>query len=215
MPFASVPRERSRTPVHWVKPSLVCECNFAEWTDERIVRQASFVSLRNDKPARQIVRETPREGADVQPNPTGRSADTTAKPGAARKRTAKQDAAGNSAASKVAASKAETSEAATSKAAASKAETSGTATPKAAASKTEPARASRGKKTTEPTSRHRSPACGSLTQTASSTNRPAPARSIVQYYESVADWTPPHLKDRPVAGARPGGHRRRAVFPEA
>ncbi|WP_144153691.1 DNA ligase D [Paraburkholderia sp. BCC1885] len=66
MPFATAPRERSRTPVHWVKPELVCECNFAEWTDERIVRQASFISLRSDKPARQIVRETPREGADVQ-----------------------------------------------------------------------------------------------------------------------------------------------------
>ena len=90
MPFASAPRERSRTPVHWVKPLLVCECNFAEWTDERIVRQASFVSLRDDKPARQIVRETPREGADVQPNPTERSAATTANPSATRKRAPKQ-----------------------------------------------------------------------------------------------------------------------------
>ena len=90
MPFASAPRERSRTPVHWVKPSLVCECNFAEWTNERIVRQASFVSLRDDKPARQIVRETPREGADVQPNPTERSAATTANPSATRKRAPKQ-----------------------------------------------------------------------------------------------------------------------------
>ncbi|SAK95315.1 ATP dependent DNA ligase [Caballeronia fortuita] len=59
MPFASEPRERSRTPVHWVRPELVAECNFAEWTKERIVRQASFVSLRDDKPARQIVKEEP------------------------------------------------------------------------------------------------------------------------------------------------------------
>ncbi|MDR5878165.1 DNA ligase D [Caballeronia sp. LZ032] len=59
MPFASEPQERSRTPVHWVKPELVAECNFAEWTKERIVRQASFVSLRDDKPARQIVKEEP------------------------------------------------------------------------------------------------------------------------------------------------------------
>ncbi|CAB3713381.1 DNA ligase [Paraburkholderia sediminicola] len=66
MPFASTPRERSRTPLHWVEPVLVCECNFAEWTSEGIVRQASFVSLRSDKPARQIVREAPRKGADVQ-----------------------------------------------------------------------------------------------------------------------------------------------------
>jgi bifunctional non-homologous end joining protein LigD len=66
MPFASAPRERSRTPVHWVKPELVAECNFAEWTSERIVRQASFVSLRRDKPARQIVKEAPRKGAEVE-----------------------------------------------------------------------------------------------------------------------------------------------------
>jgi bifunctional non-homologous end joining protein LigD len=66
MPFAAEPRERSRTPVHWVKPELACECNFAEWTSEHIVRQASFVSLRSDKPARQIVQEAPRQGADVQ-----------------------------------------------------------------------------------------------------------------------------------------------------
>ena len=32
-------------------PELVAECNFAEWTSERILRQASFVSLRRDKPA--------------------------------------------------------------------------------------------------------------------------------------------------------------------
>ncbi len=60
MPFASEPQERSRTKVHWVKPQLVAECNFAEWTKERIVRQASFVSLRDDKPARQIVKEEPK-----------------------------------------------------------------------------------------------------------------------------------------------------------
>jgi bifunctional non-homologous end joining protein LigD len=66
MPFAAAPRERSRTPVHWVKPVLVAECNFAEWTSDGIVRQASFVSLRNDKPARQIVKEAPPKGADMQ-----------------------------------------------------------------------------------------------------------------------------------------------------
>ncbi|WP_233809784.1 DNA ligase D [Paraburkholderia sp. HP33-1] len=59
MPFADVPRERSRTPVHWVKPELVAECNFAQWTSDGIVRQASFIGLRHDKPAREIVKEAP------------------------------------------------------------------------------------------------------------------------------------------------------------
>ena len=87
MPFASTPRERSRTPVHWVEPVLVCECNFAEWTSEGIVRQASFVSLRNDNPARQIVREASRKGADVQEQ-TDTASDTVAKKRATKKNAA-------------------------------------------------------------------------------------------------------------------------------
>lgn len=67
MPFASHPVERSRTPVHWVAPDLVAECEFAEWTQERIVRQASFISLRTDKPAKQIVRESPKPPAQTAP----------------------------------------------------------------------------------------------------------------------------------------------------
>jgi bifunctional non-homologous end joining protein LigD len=65
MPFAEMPRERSRTRVHWVKPELVAECNFSEWTSERIVRQASFISLRQDKPADEVAQETPRKGDQV------------------------------------------------------------------------------------------------------------------------------------------------------
>ena len=59
-PFDPPPRERSRTRVHWVEPTLVAECEFAEWTSDGIVRQAAFIALREDKPARQIVREVPR-----------------------------------------------------------------------------------------------------------------------------------------------------------
>ncbi|RDU97577.1 DNA ligase D [Trinickia dinghuensis] len=56
-PFAEAASERSRTKVHWVRPDVIAECNFAEWTSEGIVRQASFISLRGDKPAREIVHE--------------------------------------------------------------------------------------------------------------------------------------------------------------
>lgn len=58
-PFAHPPRERGE--IHWLKPELVCECNFAEWTDDGSVRQASFLALRSDKPAKAIVREIPKE----------------------------------------------------------------------------------------------------------------------------------------------------------
>ncbi|HSC83507.1 MAG TPA: DNA ligase D, partial [Pseudomonas sp.] len=46
--------------VSWVEPQLVGEVAFAEWTREGLVRQASFIALRSDKPAAQIIREQPR-----------------------------------------------------------------------------------------------------------------------------------------------------------
>jgi bifunctional non-homologous end joining protein LigD len=95
MPFASAPRERSRTAVHWVKPELVCECNFAEWTDERIVRQASFISLRHDKPARQIVKETPGEGVDMQHHSTDASQASPVKSRPAKRDLAKEKPSAN------------------------------------------------------------------------------------------------------------------------
>ncbi|MEA3170685.1 DNA ligase D [Pseudomonas fluorescens] len=51
--------------VHWVEPSLVGEVNFTEWTREGVVRQASFVALRTDKPVTQITRELPRSAKSV------------------------------------------------------------------------------------------------------------------------------------------------------
>lgn len=42
---------------HWVKPVLVAEVTFAEWTPEGQVRHASFVALRSDKAPTEIRRE--------------------------------------------------------------------------------------------------------------------------------------------------------------
>jgi bifunctional non-homologous end joining protein LigD len=107
MPFAAAPRERSRTPVHWVEPVLVAECNFAEWTSDGIVRQASFVSLRDDKPARQIVKETFRQGADVQQQ-TDNGSDA-----APKKRAVSKTAASKTTASKTTTAKTATAKTAT------------------------------------------------------------------------------------------------------
>lgn len=41
----------------WVRPELVAEVEFTEWTDEGLLRHPSFQGLREDKPAKQIVRE--------------------------------------------------------------------------------------------------------------------------------------------------------------
>ncbi len=42
----------------WVRPELLAEVEFRAWTDGGILRQASFQGLREDKPAKNIVKET-------------------------------------------------------------------------------------------------------------------------------------------------------------
>ncbi len=57
---------------HWVKPKLIAEVSFAEWTSSGSVRHAVFQGLRDDKPAKAITRETPKhveEGVDKRTEP--------------------------------------------------------------------------------------------------------------------------------------------------
>ncbi len=51
---------------HWVKPTLVAEVSFSEWTSTGSVRHPVFQGLRNDKPARGITREEPRAIEDIE-----------------------------------------------------------------------------------------------------------------------------------------------------
>jgi bifunctional non-homologous end joining protein LigD len=53
-PFENPPRERG---AHWVRPELVAEIAFTEWTRDGRMRHPSFLGLRADKPARSVVRE--------------------------------------------------------------------------------------------------------------------------------------------------------------
>ncbi|MCM0080761.1 DNA ligase D [Geomonas sp. Red32] len=53
-------------PVTWVKPELVCEVEFSEWTDEGVMRIPIFLGLREDKDPRQVVREVFPAEADAQ-----------------------------------------------------------------------------------------------------------------------------------------------------
>ena len=49
-----------RKGAHWIKPKLVAEIDFTEFTVDGILRHPSFVALREDKPAKDVVREVPQ-----------------------------------------------------------------------------------------------------------------------------------------------------------
>ncbi len=72
-PFASVPAEMRRN-AQWVKPELVAQVEFTEWTDEGRMRQPVFLGIREDREARHVVRERPGtiEGGGVDTVAAGR-----------------------------------------------------------------------------------------------------------------------------------------------
>ena len=68
-PFTDLPEEREgrygqgitarvmRNECHWVKPVLVCQVRFAEWTADNRLRQPAYLGLREDKDAKDVIRE--------------------------------------------------------------------------------------------------------------------------------------------------------------
>ena len=67
-PFADLPEKRAghfgqgmtackMKGCHWLKPQLVCQIKFAEWTKDARLRQPVYLGLREDKKARKVVRE--------------------------------------------------------------------------------------------------------------------------------------------------------------
>jgi bifunctional non-homologous end joining protein LigD len=54
-PFAE--RVVTNEPAHWVRPSVVVEVKFSEWTADGKLRQPIFLGVRDDKPAREVTIE--------------------------------------------------------------------------------------------------------------------------------------------------------------
>ncbi|HWB54003.1 MAG TPA: non-homologous end-joining DNA ligase [Tepidisphaeraceae bacterium] len=50
---------RGRCEIHYVNPNLVIEAEYRRWPRDGMVQQASFKGIREDKPAKQVVREEP------------------------------------------------------------------------------------------------------------------------------------------------------------
>jgi bifunctional non-homologous end joining protein LigD len=98
-PFEETPKTNERA--HWVKPEVVVEVKFSEWTADRRLRQPIYLGVRDDKNARDVEVEPP----SVQNKATRSVAKRAERPAvpARRKQTAKSPASGRTARKSVAA----------------------------------------------------------------------------------------------------------------
>jgi bifunctional non-homologous end joining protein LigD len=58
---------KSNETAHWVRPDLVAQVRFTEWTDDNKLRHPVYLGLRDDKPAESVVREKPAASPNLGP----------------------------------------------------------------------------------------------------------------------------------------------------
>lgn len=74
-PFANLSGTTGQArDVTWVKPDLVGEIEFSNWTDEGILRHASFLGLREDNPASAVIHDEPLSLSEAQAMASGEKA---------------------------------------------------------------------------------------------------------------------------------------------
>lgn len=171
---------------HWVRPEMVVEVAFAEWTPDGHIRHAAFQGVREDKPSEEIGMEAAKSPDDVAGGSKRASGSKTAakRSGKASTKTATRPA-GESRSSK---SAAKTTRPSTATSTATSIDTS-TATSTATSTRTARPIANSQLRITHP-DRVIDEASG------------ATKIQLVRYYESVSEWLLPHLAQRPLALVR-------------
>ncbi len=204
--FLETPPGFSRSK--FVRPELVAEVGFTEWTADGRLRHPVFVGLREDKRARDVRRERP-EAVEEIAKPDKRTAASkqaaTSKKTMRKRTTSKKVATSKKAASKKSTSKKVTSKkaATTRKATSKKAATSRKATSKKAA-------VSRRAAASEEVAREQA-ARGAVQVLGVTLTHPdrvvypedgLTKRDIAEYYESVAEWILPWVESRGLSVVR-------------
>ncbi|MES2826326.1 MAG: DNA ligase D [Pseudomonadota bacterium] len=155
--------------VSWVEPTLVCEVEFAAWTSDGVLRQAAFIALRSDKPARDIIREqaiSPEDLTSASPVEEKMSV-TQRKPKTNESEPTKEKI---------------------------KATTKATATE----TKSQTVKSS-AKKTTQPKEGWESKIAITHPDRIIDPDTGATKKDLAIYYAEISDWMLPHLKQRPVS----------------
>ena len=193
-PFSNL-RRRPRD-VHWIRPELVAEVAFTEWTEDDNIRHPTFQGLREDKAASEVVRETPQSAPRRSPTPSAESA--------------KMDGADDSKGSKSPAPSKSASKSAASKSAASKADADEAPRPAARA----PVTSTAGRTVSPPPSvRSRRGGRKEGEAEVAGVRLTSPDKvlypehgitklSLARYYEEIADWMLPHVGNRPLTLVR-------------